>query len=200
MCEHGTKTTPIFLPADGEASWSLLPSSISLLSGRTVQPENTYSRIFKVTGQVWESQKRISINNNHSFHQRSSPYTSLSWSNNKAWFSFNQPNRKIWVTKLVDVKYLPHKAFLSDTITGMITKANEALSSHEVTLALLDTNPVFQCLGIIIWLVDWWCNVYLLDEVIPGFCYSDFDIGNQWIWTHVDYHPGITSEPTNQVR
>ena len=25
--EHDTKTTPAFLPADGEASWSLLPSS-----------------------------------------------------------------------------------------------------------------------------------------------------------------------------
>ena len=52
MCEHGTKTTLVFLPADGEASWSLLPSSVSLLSGGTVQPENTYSHILKVTGQV----------------------------------------------------------------------------------------------------------------------------------------------------
>ena len=24
ICKHGTKTTPVFLPADGEASWSLL--------------------------------------------------------------------------------------------------------------------------------------------------------------------------------
>ena len=62
MREHGTKTTAIFLPVDGEASWSLLPSSASLLSGGTVQPEKTYSRIFNVTGQVRESQKRISIN------------------------------------------------------------------------------------------------------------------------------------------
>ena len=52
MCEHGTKITPVFLPADGEASWLLLPSLISLLSGSTVQPENTYSHILKVTGQV----------------------------------------------------------------------------------------------------------------------------------------------------
>ena len=59
MCEHGTKTTPVFLPADGEASWSLLPSSVSLLSGSTVQPENTYSCILKVTGQVWESQNML---------------------------------------------------------------------------------------------------------------------------------------------
>ena len=61
MREHGTKTTSAFLAADGEASWSLLPSSVSLLSGGTVQPENTYSCILKVTGQVWESQKRMSI-------------------------------------------------------------------------------------------------------------------------------------------
>ena len=52
MHEHGIKTTPIFLPTDGEASWSLLPKKfISLLSG-TVQPENTYFLILKVTGQV----------------------------------------------------------------------------------------------------------------------------------------------------
>ena len=52
MHEHGTKNTPIFLPADGEASWVLLPSSVSLLSSGTVQPENAYSCILKVTGQV----------------------------------------------------------------------------------------------------------------------------------------------------
>ena len=39
MREHGTKTTPVFVPDDGEASWSLLQSSVSLLSGGTVQPE-----------------------------------------------------------------------------------------------------------------------------------------------------------------
>ena len=54
MREHGTKTTPESLPADGEASWSLLPSSVSLLSGGTMQPENTYSHILNVTGQVSE--------------------------------------------------------------------------------------------------------------------------------------------------
>ena len=52
MHEHGTKTTPVFLPTDGEASWLLLRSSVSLLSSSTVQPENTYSRIPVVTGQV----------------------------------------------------------------------------------------------------------------------------------------------------
>ena len=52
MHEHGTKTTALFLPADGEASWSLLPSLLSLLSGGTVQPENSYPCIIKVTSQV----------------------------------------------------------------------------------------------------------------------------------------------------
>ena len=61
MCEHDTKTTLVSLLADGKASWLLLPSSVSLLSGGTVQPENTYFCILKVTGQVWESQQRISI-------------------------------------------------------------------------------------------------------------------------------------------
>ena len=50
MREHGTKTTLVFSPADGEASWSLLPSSVSLLSGGTVQPENTYSCILTSRG------------------------------------------------------------------------------------------------------------------------------------------------------
>ena len=52
MRQHDTKTTLVFLPPDGEASWLLLPSSVSLLSGGTVQPENAYSSILKVTGQV----------------------------------------------------------------------------------------------------------------------------------------------------
>ena len=54
-----------------------------------------------------------------------------------------------------------------------------------------------------IWLIDWWCDdamfICLLDELILGFCYSDFEIGNRWIWTRIEYHPCITSEPTNQV-
>ena len=37
MQKHGTKTTPVFLPADGEASWLLLASLVSLLSGGTVK-------------------------------------------------------------------------------------------------------------------------------------------------------------------
>ena len=33
-----------------------------------------------------------------------------------------------------------------------------------------------------------------LDELILGFCYSDFDMGNQWIWTCIDYQPCIKSK------
>ena len=38
-CAQRNKTTQTFLPADGEASWLLLPSSVSLPSGSTVQPK-----------------------------------------------------------------------------------------------------------------------------------------------------------------
>ena len=56
-CQYGTKTIPVFLPADGEVSSLLLSSSVSSLPGGRVQPENTYSCILKATGLVWESQK-----------------------------------------------------------------------------------------------------------------------------------------------
>ena len=50
---HPLCVCPMWMtPANGEAFWLLFASLISLLSGSTVQPENTYSCIFKVTGQV----------------------------------------------------------------------------------------------------------------------------------------------------
>ena len=72
-----------------------------------------YSHIFKVTGQVRESQKkRININTNHNYYQRSSPWPRLNWSNYKIRLSFNQLNRKRWSARLVCVvKHLPHKVF-----------------------------------------------------------------------------------------
>ena len=37
---------------------------------------------------------------------------------------------------------------------------------------------------ITIWLIDWWCNVYLLTWWIDSrFLLQQFDIGNRWIWT-----------------
>ena len=146
---HGTKTILLFLPADGEASWLLLPSSIFLLSGGTVQPKNTYSCILKVTVQVWNSQKRISINTYHSYHQRSLPKLVLTNLTIKSDL-VNQPSRKKWGVKLVDViKHLPQKVFFIVILSlgGWPTKSKEAPSPHDVRLTPLDTNPVFQWLG-----------------------------------------------------
>ena len=56
MHKHGTKTTPVFIPADGEASWLLLPSSVSYQVAQCNQ--NMYSCVLKVTGQVSEIQKK----------------------------------------------------------------------------------------------------------------------------------------------
>ena len=114
MREHGTKTIPVFLSADGDASWLLLPSSVSLLSGGTVQPGNTYSSILKVTGKVWESQKRISITlitATTSVHLPKPVSSNLTIKPDSV---LTNPIRKDGGgAKLVDVKHLPHKAFLS---------------------------------------------------------------------------------------
>ena len=53
---------------------------------------------------------------------------------------------------------------------------------------------------ITIWVTDWWCNVCLFTWWIETrFLLERFNIGNRWIWTCIDYHSCITSEPTNQV-
>ena len=50
------------------------------------------------------------------------------------------------------------------------------------------------------WLIDWWCNVCLcIWWIDSGFLLQWFDMGNRWIWTRIDYHTCITSEPTKQV-
>ena len=68
MREHGNKTTPIFLPADGEASWSLRPSSFSLISGITVQPENTYTQGDRSNLKNQKKKKKRMISINTSIH------------------------------------------------------------------------------------------------------------------------------------
>ena len=51
---------------------------------------------------------------------------------------------------------------------------------------------------ITIWVIDWWCNVCLLTWWINSrFLLQWFDIGNWWMGTRIDYHPCITSQPTN---
>ena len=109
--QYDIKSAPVFLSADGEVFWLLLPSLVSLISGGTVQPENTYSCKLKVKGQVWESQKRISININHSYCQHWPSYVSLNWCNEFR-FSFNPRNRKRLAARLVHViKNLPIRYF-----------------------------------------------------------------------------------------
>ena len=41
--------------------------------------------------------------------------------------------------------------------------------------------------------------VCLRDDLILAFLIQQFETGNQWIRTRIDYQPCITSEPTNQV-
>ena len=105
MHKHDTKTTPIFLPADGEVSWSLLPSLVSLLSDGT----GDRSGILKVTCQVWESHKRIAstlMAATTSVHLPEPVSTGLT----KPDSVITNPIGKDGV--LVDIKHLPHKTFL----------------------------------------------------------------------------------------
>ena len=53
---------------------------------------------------------------------------------------------------------------------------------------------------ITIWVIYWWCNVCLFTWWIgTRLLLQRLGIGNRWIWTCIDYHPCITSEPSNQV-
>ena len=49
-----------------------------------------------------KTKNRISLCNDHSYHQHLSLYASLNWSSNAIRFSFNQPNRKRLSVRLVD--------------------------------------------------------------------------------------------------
>ena len=52
---------------------------------------------------------------------------------------------------------------------------------------------------ITIWLIDDVMLIFvcLIDDLALGFCFSQFDTGNRWTRTHIDYHSCITSKPTN---
>ena len=52
---------------------SLLVATSNFGLRRYSGTRNTYPRILEVTGQVWESKKRISIDTSYRCHQRSSP-------------------------------------------------------------------------------------------------------------------------------
>ena len=66
------------------------------------------------------------------------------------------------------------------------------------TRPLLD--EIFPPYRITIWLIDVkFVLVCSLDDLILGFCYNNLDTGNRWTRTRIDYHPCITSQPTNQL-
>ena len=67
---------------------------------------------------------------------------------------------------------------------SIATFVDEIYHLIELPFDLLNDDAMFVC---------------LLDELILGFCFSDFDMRNRSISTRIDYHPCITSEPTNQV-
>ena len=52
-----------------------------------------------------------------------------------------------------------------------------------------------------IWLIDdvKFVLICLLDDLVLGFCYSSLDTGKRWTRTRINYHPCITSKPTNQI-
>ena len=54
---------------------------------------------------------------------------------------------------------------------------------------------------ITIWLIDDVILIFvcLLDDLILGYCYSNFDTGNRLTRTRISCHSFIKSEPTNQV-
>ena len=53
---------------------------------------------------------------------------------------------------------------------------------------------------ITIWLIDdVTLSFCLRDDLILAFLLQQFETGNRWIRTRINYHPCITSEPTNQV-
>ena len=58
-----TKNSLVYLPVDGEVSWSLQFWS-PYYQDNTVQPENTFTCILKVLGHLWKKQKKINININ----------------------------------------------------------------------------------------------------------------------------------------
>ena len=67
-------------------------------------------------------------------------------------------------------------------------------------LTRLLLNEIYHLIGLPFdWLVDDGMFTCLLDKLFLGFLLQRFDMANRWIWTRIDYHPCIKSEPTNQV-
>ena len=116
----------------------------------------------------------------------------------------SQDNRGRKGTMYYSTLTLPPTHEHSDIYLGLCTWNDchmfliATLVFHPECLLLDEILPSSQ---ITIWLIDdvKFVLVCLLDDLIPGFWYSNLDTGNRRIWTRIDYHPCITSKPTNQV-
>ena len=64
-----------------------------------------------------------------------------------------------------------------------IFNRNACVACFSQTATQWDSPPY----RITIWLIDDAMFVCLLDELILGFCYNNFDIRNWWNWPHIDY-------------
>ena len=112
--------------------------------------------------------------------------------NSKAYWSLlrffltnkNKPAHEHWDTRLQLCMWDDHHVFSMATLVFTRLLLDEIYHLIELPFDWLIDDAMFVC---------------LLDELILDFCYSNFDMGNRWIWTWIDYHPCITSEPTNQM-
>ena len=71
--------------------------------------------------------------------------------------------------------------------------------NHAACIYQIATRWYLPPYRITIWLIDDVMLIFvcLIDDLALGFCFSQFDTGNRWTRTHIDYHSCITSKPTN---
>ena len=86
-----------------------------------------------------------------------------------------------------------YQVFLIATLVFTILLLDEIYHLIELPFEWLIDDSMFVCLFDDF---DVWLHAVCL---FTKFLLERFDIGNRWIWTCIDYHCCITSEPTNQV-
>ena len=116
-------------------------------SDPALKPENPYSCILKMRGQVWGSQKMININTNHSFHHVYLPKPVSTDLTKKSDSFLTNPIGKhgVFLSKAgrcSKISNLQGIFIVTASLEGWSTKAEEA-PPHELRLALLDNSPAF---------------------------------------------------------
>ena len=71
--------------------------------------------------------------------------------------------------------------------------------NHVAFIYQIATRWYLPAYRITIWLIDDMMLVFvcLIDDLTLGFCLFQFDTGNRWTRTRIDYHSCITSKSTN---